>query len=218
MNKKIGLLIFLVLILTGCKANYVLEYENGTFTEHLEFISSADTYIEDEGHPSYEALKENNVSAVNDGSEKWSVDHGSSKYDIKISHTLENTTLNDITLPGECFAHHTYKENNNTIYYSAFGDFSCDYLDEGSTFTLVTSAKVLDSNATSKENNKYIWDLSDEKVRKDGISFQILKESKEKDMNKNRSADLIPWYVKFIISIIFIAVIMGTVIYMRNRS
>ncbi|MBR4262484.1 MAG: hypothetical protein IKQ35_03890 [Bacilli bacterium] len=219
MNKKVFILIILVLLLTGCKANYVLKYENGKFSEHLEFISEKTKYVEDEAHPTYEALKENNVPAVVDGSEKWIVDQDSDQYDIKISHDLNNSTLDDLTIVDECFSLHTYKEGDKTIYYAAHGDYNCDFLDNGSTFTLETSSEVIDSNATEVDGNKYIWDLNSQKVKENGIVFQLVKESFEKDSKKKKTdSSLIPWYVKLIISVIVIVAVIGGVTYIKNHS
>lgn len=218
MNKKIGLLLFLVLLLTGCKANYVIKYENGKFSEHLEIISSENTYNEDEAHPTYDMLKENTVSAINDGTEKWIVDQDSSKYDIKISHNLNKSTLNDLTVFKECFTLNTYKEGNDSIYYSAYGDFRCYDLEEGSSFILETKNQVVDNNATKIEKDKYIWDLKDKGIQKDGIYFQILKDDKELTKKSHRQSELIPWYIKFIVSVIAIAVIIYAITYIKKNS
>ena len=127
--------------------------ENVTFLAFTEKI--VDNYIEDEAHPTYEELKKNNTSAVNNGTEKWIVDKDSTMYDIKVSHKLNKTNLNDLSIVYECFSKHTYEENEKSLYYYAFGDFTCNYLDEESSFILETDTKVIDSNATKKEGNKY---------------------------------------------------------------
>ena len=213
MNRKMLLLIVLFL-LTGCRANYVLKYENGIFSEHLEIVSEKDNYIEDEAHPTYEELKKNNTSAVNNGTEKWIVDKDSTMYDIKVSHKLNKTNLNDLSIVYECFSKHTYEENEKSLYYYAFGDFTCNYLDEESSFILETDTKVIDSNATKKEGNKYYWILNSEEVQKNGIYFQILKTSK---IVRNDSS-LMPWYIKLILSIMVICTIVGSISYIKKHS
>ena len=214
MNKKELFLIVLVLLLTGCKANYILKYENGEFSEHLEIVSDEDNYQEDEAHPTYDNLKKNDTSAVKDGSEKWIVDKDSTMYDIKISHNLNKTTLDDLSIVYECFSKHTYKEDDNSIYYYAFGDYTCDYLDEDSSFILETKTKVVESNANDKSVDKYIWNLNSKEVKENGIYFQIMKENK----TKKKDSSLIPWYIKLVLSIIVVVSVIGSITYIKNHS
>ena len=69
------------------------------------------------------------------------------------------------------------------------------------------------------DGNKYIWDLNSQKVKENGIVFQLVKESFEKDSKKKKTdSSLIPWYVKLIISVIVIVAVIGGVTYIKNHS
>ena len=135
--------------------------------------------------------------------------------DIKeVNFNLNKTTLDDLSIVYECFSKHTYKEDDNSIYYYAFGDYTCDYLDEDSSFILETKTKVVESNANDKSVDKYIWNLNSKEVKENGIYFQIMKENKI----EKKDSSLIPWYIKLILSIMVICTIVGSISYIKKHS
>lgn len=203
MKKKILIILILVLIFTtGCTADYTLKYENGTFTE----IINVRGQNEDQGHPSYEAIKNNGYKADIDGIEDFILDEKSTEFDVTLKHQLKNVKLNQLKAITECFTLNTYKETDNSYYLSLYGDFICQNL-TNSTFTLETSEKVTIHNAHRVEKNKYIWDLEEEKITKDGIIFQII-QTKEKNINIG-SDTMLSTTSKIVISFIIIGVGIG---------
>ena len=224
---KIFLLLVFVFILTGCKANYTIIYEDDKFTEKLSIIP--EEFLEDEAHPSYEDAKNKGVYADLEGKEKFQMDSDSTKTNIKLTHELKDDNLGDLSGFSECFSLHTYKETDNSIYYAAHGDFYCDNLNnkntEGeklsalSTFTLQTSAEVLNHNANEVKDNKYIWYLDSDHLSSDGIIFQIMKTKDGKSATENSGkSSMIPWYVKVIVTIIVVGVLFGTIFVLSKRN
>lgn len=213
MNKK-GLLIlvlFTLVTLSGCSAKYTLKYENDTFTEIVNI--SGDT--EDQAHPTYEVIKENGYSADIDGKENFILDDNSYRFDVTLTHELKNVKLDRLKAVHECFGLNTYKETEDSYYLSLYGDYYCKHLDD-STFTLETDDVVTIHNAHRVEDNRYIWDLDEDKVAEDGIKFQIMKSSV--DDVKVSGDTMIPLWAKIVILIVILAVSAGLYIMIKRAN
>lgn len=213
MKKKLSLifgLLFVALFASGCSANYTLKYEDDTFTEILEVTGEE----EDEAHPTYASIKENGLYADIDGTEMFELDPASSRYDVKLTHELNQVKLKDLKAVTECFSLSNYIENDTSIYFSLHGEFTCTYL-EDSTFTLETDAEVFSHNAHEVKNNKYIWNLDEDELDEEGIKFQILRT--EKDTSLLNSDSMFPIWLKILFLVIILGVGIG-LIYIAKKS
>ena len=211
MNKKILLIIilaFIVIITTGCTANYTLKYEDGTFTEYLNVVGET----EDDAHPTYSEIKENGLYADINKTELFTLEPESSRYDVVLTHTLETTKLDKLKAVSECFNLTTYEESENYYYLSLYGGFTCSYL-TNSTFTLETNANVTINNAHKIEGNKYIWYLEEDKLE-EGITFQVM--TPAIDEVKIESDTMISTWGKVII-VIIILIISGFLITLLKK-
>ena len=204
MNKK-GLLIlilFTIITLSGCSANYTLTYENDTFTETVN-VRGEET---DQAHPSYEKIKENGYHADVEKKELFTLDYNSTKNDVTLTHELQDVKLDKLKAVHECFGLYKYDETEESYYLSLYGDYYCSYL-EDSTFTLETDSVVTLHNAHRVEKNKYIWDLDEEKIKDSGIKFQVMK-STIKDVKVSGNT-MLPLSAKILILILIVGVTGG---------
>ena len=197
MKKNVLLILIVILLTTGCTANYTLKYEDGTFTETVEVTGDK----EDDAHPTYQTIKDSGLYADIEGDEKFELDPSSTRYDVKISHVLQNDTLEDLKATTECFRLANYYETDETYYLSLYGGFTCPHL-ENSTFTLETDNTVVSHNATRVDGNIYIWDLTEDAVGDDGITFQIIKNDVKKASIK--SDTVTPTWLKVLLVILLV--------------
>ena len=70
MKKNVLLILIVILLTTGCTANYTLKYEDGTFTETVEVTGDK----EDDAHPTYQTIKDSGLYADSEGDEKFELD------------------------------------------------------------------------------------------------------------------------------------------------
>lgn len=214
MKKKILIILCLTFVLiftSGCTANYTLKYEDDIFTEYLQVTGEA----EDEAHPTYNAIKESGLYADRDGTEQFVLDPSSSRYDVKLEHELEQTKLEDLKAVSECFNLSTYKETETSYYLSLYGGFICPYLSEDSTFVLETSAEVITHNAHEQEEEKYIWNLNEDDLSEEGITFQIIKTTVEEPSVVGDS--MFPLWLRILLIVIIAGVGIG-LIYLLKKS
>lgn len=197
--KKILLVFILLFLVTGCTVNYRLTYEDGVFTEYLNIVDKE----EDDAHPSYETVKNSGAYADITGKEKFKLDSNSTPDDIHLSHVLKDTKLKDLVVVSECFGLSTIEELDSSYYVYLYGDFTCQNL-KNSKFILETDSEVLNHNATSTEDNKYIWNLTEEEAGKNGIKFQIVKSDAKKESLAIIS--IFPSWAKIVIFIIIVLV------------
>lgn len=212
MKKKLCLLVLLFIILfsTGCSANYTLKYENDSFTEIIEVTGEE----EDEAHPTYSSIKEKGLYADIEGTEMFELDPESSRYDVKLTHELNQVKLEDLRAVTECFTLSKYLESDTSIYFSLHGDFTCTYL-EDSTFTLETDSEVFSHNAHKVKDNKYIWNLDEDELNDEGIKFQVLRTNKETSLLNSDS--MFPIWLKVLFLVIILGVGIG-LIYLAKKS
>lgn len=212
MKKKKILVFNLILVLivtTGCSANYTLKYEDDTFTEYVNITGDS----EDEAHPTYSDILENDLYADIDGIEKFELEPESTRYDVTLTHELESVKLERLQAVSECFNLNTYKETESSYYLALYGGFTCTFLTD-STFTLETDAKVLTNNAHEIDGNKYTWYLNEDKLGDEGITFQVMKSTVEKSSLKTDT--VLPIWLKILIVLILIGSGFGLVFIIEN--
>jgi len=213
MKKKMLLVlsfIFIILFTSGCTVNYTLEYDNDTFTENLEVYGNT----EDDAHPTYNDILENGLYADIKGIEKFTLEPESSRYDVTLTHTLEEVSLEELKAVSECFKLSTYKETDSSYYLALYGGFTCDFLND-STFTLKTTAEVLTENSHEKKGNKYIWHLEEEKIGEEGIIFQVMKTTVSSSSIKTDT--MLPLWFK-ILFVVIVAGIAISLIYLLKKA
>ena len=208
MKKKILLTLvfaFLLICLTGCSANYTLKYENGVFTETVNVVGDN----EDEGHPTYDDIKNNGYKADISGLESFVLDPGSSSFDVTLTHELKDVKLNELKAVSECFTLNTYEETDSSYFLSLYGDFICTNLNDSS-FILETKEKVIIHNAHKVKENQYIWNLNENDLNDKGIKFQIMKPQESKV--KIGSDTMLSTEAKIVITLIIIGI--GAVLFL----
>ncbi len=210
---KYLLLIAFVLVLTGCSADYELTYEDGVFTEDI-------TIYEDKGLENGEILSvtsiQNNDPKIQiDDNNYYEINHSSNndKNILKLHYKYDDISFSDSKVIKECFQTKTVMDKDKFYSVNLSGDITCEYL-EKATITLKSDRKVLDSNATEKDekNGIYKWD----KIPEEGINFLISKElKKEEKISTNK--EMIPLPVKIIIAVLVLITAVFAIRYLKTR-
>jgi len=210
---KYLLLIAFVLVLTGCSADYELTYEDGVFTEDI-------TIYEDKGLENGEILSvtsiQNNDPKIQiDDNNYYEINHSSNndKNILKLHYKYDDISFSDSKVIKECFQTKTVMDKDKFYSVNLSGDITCEYLDKA-TITLKSDRKVLDSNATEKDekNGIYKWD----KIPEEGINFLISKElKKEEKISTNK--EMIPLPVKIIIAVLVLITAVFAIRYLKTR-
>lgn len=210
MKKVFIYFLSLVVFLTGCTANYCIEYKDNKFKEYLEVSG---TEIGD-NIPSYEDARINGVYADIDSLEKFELSPDSSNTQAFLTHYLEEVTLDKLRIPSTCFSLKSYDETEDYYYVSYFGDFYCDYVKNGK-FTLVTDKKVLIHNADVVDGESYTWNLDSDKIKEEGINFEVSKKLKADAIN-NDIFNLLT-ILKIILGILFVMFASVVIFYLKKR-
>ena len=210
---KYLLLIAFVLVLTGCSADYELTYEDGVFTEDI-------TIYEDKGLENGEILSITNIQNNDpkiqiDDNNYYEINHSSNndKNILKLHYKYDDISFSDSKVIKECFQTKTVMDKDKFYSVNLSGDITCEYLEKAN-ITLKSDRKVLDSNATEKDekNGIYKWD----KIPEEGINFLISKElKKEEKISTNK--EMIPLPVKIIIAVLVLITAVFAIRYLKTR-
>ena len=210
---KYLLLIAFVLVLTGCSADYELTYEDGVFTEDITIYE--DKGLENGEILSVTSIQKNDPKIQIDDNNYYEINHSSNndKNILKLHYKYDDISFSDSKVIKECFQTKTVMDKDKFYSVNLSGDITCEYL-EKATITLKSDRKVLDSNATKKDekNGIYKWD----KIPEEGINFLISKElKKEEKISTNK--EMIPLPVKIIIAVLVLITAVFAIRYLKTR-
>lgn len=185
--KKI-LLAIIIVFLTGCSANYELEYKDNKFNESLTTFSN----INDEAYKEEVDNFYDNGYLLTD----YLVQTGDMPFnDIINSYSIYNKVLiNDANNYGiKLFYSYENKEEliNSNIVYNMFENFNIDddgislyniksifqkYLNLNNiTISFISDKKVYDNNADEVKNNKYYWYINKDNYKDKNIRISFKK-------------------------------------------
>lgn len=198
--KKSLLLLFLLVFVTGCNANYDIEIKNNQVKEKLEFFSTDTSTWDSEVQYglTYRSLLEASVdypypafdSTVVDENDTIKLD-GVEYYDnklitdnYKLGQRLEyrkfkTNNFNDSSIVKKCYQYFSVLEEGKNIILSTSLKNLCfdEYpLLDNITINLKTNHKVVSSNADTVKGYHYTWNLSREDKDDSGISITIKKD------------------------------------------
>ncbi len=201
--KKIKFLIVIVVILlcSGCKATYKLDYYDDTFKEELvvEELSQQDqTYFDRYNDEASLVIDDNNSYKYTNGNNK-------KIFSYTIGKSLKNTPLLDY-----CFENVYVIDTEKYVNIKTDGEFYCKNYDI--TLKLNTDKKVINSNASSSVDGTYTWDELE-----DGITVQISKEELLLDSNNVVKKNLKDLYIRLAIVIGFIVIIVFAIIRLKKN-
>ncbi len=194
--KKILLLVIGLLLLTGCKAEYIITYEDGYFKEELA-VDSVSIEDENEFNDAVDAQK---------------------NYDDSFTHTQENgkevfksnsNSLDSLKLLYSCFQKVYTLDEDKYISIITDGDNLCTGNDIKVTFK--SDMKIITSNGTKIDNNTVKWDNLDK-----GISIQVSKTKKVE--NKNALAKETSTRMILFVLFVIIVIVVGIVLFIMNKK
>ena len=206
--KKILLLSFILILLSGCTANYEVVIDGDKIKERLtitETDKSIFDKITDTGwtvRDSFDALlsgdefsrQDYNIKSLN------SEDQLGVKYSNDSLESLENSSVIN-----QCFNNPSISVEDNIVNIDT-GEFECfDLYDNLDSIRIVfkTNHKVLDANADTIENDSYIWNITKD-------SNKVIKISYDSSITK------INYTTYVVVVLIFIVLIIGLLLVFRK--
>ena len=178
MKKKIILLLFSALLLTGCKATYELNIYGEDFYETIFFTVPTAT-IKDDENINY--LLNNNIAAVVqefDGDTAYHVSYETKgkNTEFKLTHQYNKDSIASSKILNNCFENSNSYFDEDTYYIEVSGAFSC--LDPASTveIKITTNLQLTSQNATKIKGNTYIWEINEQNVKDTNIKFSLKNE------------------------------------------
>lgn len=225
------LLLFLLILLTGCEAEYNIEINNNiNLKETINIIEKDETkfneksdilykltpkeyletnlkwptqvYQNDEVNP-YEPIKLDNT--------KYYTKTDISNYNmlgISYSYNHNQNRYNNTDIINKCY-NIKYSKNNDNVSFETIGEFKCfdEYkLLDKVIINLNTTCKVNKENADKKDKNKYIWYITKENYKDKKIKFQVGCTNKKDTMNNIDGTSLI------IVFVVMYLLLIGTII------
>lgn len=239
MKKKIFILTFLLLCVTGCNANYDIEIYNNQVKEDMQFVELDSSVWDSEVQYglSYRDLLEASIDypypafndAVVDEDDTIKLD-GVEYYDntlisdnLKLGQRLKYNkfTLNDFSkssIVRKCYQYFTVKEEEDNIIISTSLENLCfsEYpILDRITINLKTNHKVVSSNATKVKGYHYTWDITRDNSSDSAISITLKKDDY-----------IFNYENEFIKKIIYIVLIVGIILsvssicyfYFKNKN
>lgn len=180
------LILITLLFLTGCTAQYTIDFNDDTVTEELLFTSANGVEYnaikngEFAPIPSFRGSAMNLEEPVkNEGIEYYDIDARNNnirlKYDFKLS-DYENSYIGNL-----CYNYFKVFEEDDEIVISTGNKFDCFYTgyDINNIDVVITSNhEVLFNNADEVKDNKYIWHISKNTEDDESIQISFSKETK----------------------------------------
>lgn len=201
--KKILYLFILLLLLTGCTANYTLEIENDTFKENISSSFSLNSL--DEGVRAtlplpddykYNAFVNRDnmfLDIVFDSDYDNDLANFNEKYIYNANNFENASSIND------CFEEHTFYNEENFYYIKLGGSFNCRYEADVINITIKTDNKVLSTNA-KKKGNEYSWKLTEDNFDNTDIYIEISKKSENSSNNFFTTFRIVGFIVLIVLS------------------
>lgn len=172
MKKKI--LFLLILLITGCSANYNLNIENDNFEESIDVIVPSNDKALISHLNSFEQYINENVI----------YDKKMKEEDISTNFNYSHTySFNDFqNRENPCFLSSNLYQDNG-IYTIFSNDFVCfesfDMKADSYTINISTNYNVINNNADKVNGNTYIWNFKKNNYKNKSIIFQYSKTKKE---------------------------------------
>lgn len=179
--KKIIFLILLSFLLAGCDSQYTIEIGNNKIKESLITImpveknetceSKALNECDDD---SDEITNSNIFPLINNYDAEYKLTNEYNEKNYISSRTFDFTYENfkDSYVLNNCFENFKYEYKKGNIYINAIGFTNC-YNNSDITVKVITSHKVIESNADKREGNTYIWNINNTNYLSKDFSIKV---------------------------------------------
>ena len=183
MKKKI-ILLFSLILLTGCSAEYNLTIVNDSYKEELNVDNVKIDNISDLILPLYYDIDEYDVDRVKPGDDGF-YNAKLDKNSYSLFNTFNYSSFIKSTLLNSCYDRVDVIKNSKKIYLSTVGSFKCydNYNVDDIKVNIISKYKLVDSNADSVNNNVYSWNINKNNLDK-GIYIEFVLPKKSEKMKK----------------------------------
>lgn len=164
MKVKIFIL-FSLLFLTGCTATYNVEIKDNTIKEHLNLVETNKAIfdIPNESGWTLRGLFDSYLSKDVYSKADYTIKSLNNNDRLGIDYKNNNLSeIKNLSLLNQCYNDYYVSNTSDIVQISTGENFTCnDYYNNLESFKVVikTNHKVLSSNATRVEGNKYIWEI-----------------------------------------------------------
>lgn len=214
-KKKYFILIFFTILLSGCNANYEVEFIDGKlnenvylFTDNNSFIEKTDEELEDVAYQMYLFDEEyNNFERTLEFDENNAGFNYHTKFNLK-----ENNDWP--TVIKQCYEDIQIIEEKNSITIKTSNEFLCYdkfYELEDVSISFKTNYVVTDNNADNISSNKYIWQITEEEANYKPLYIKM----QNKKIKTNKKENII---MPFAIGTFIIITITTIIISVKKRK
>lgn len=232
--KKIVLLCFTLLALTGCSATYNVTIDKNSVTENVIAISNDDSeYSKIKNWNGFPLPLYYDQELSNPFGDKREKESGVKYYNVENNETEKTTKANASfsldefsrsSLVRGCFKYFNVIKDGNIVTFSTSVGLICTF----SNFNVVvdTDYKVLNSNAdnVNSETNTYTWNYSSDTNKSVYLEVDLSKKYNEKETSNSNNETDITMSKQNKIAIIVILVsallsfVVGILIYLKKKS
>lgn len=185
MKKKVFFMFVFIIILTGCSAEYNIEFSNESIKENTK-ITILDSDIPKDD-PVLEIEADDRITPFINSDQYPFYDNEEIKYKKDVNKSGDTTTINlDYEFTHEeylksnvynsCFEEKNFDKKGDNYYLSFSGSFYCLYGDS-ITINVKTNNKVIENNADKVNGNTYTWVINKDNVQDVNINMVISKDS-----------------------------------------
>lgn len=200
MKKRIIILLFGLVLLTGCTANYNLEIDNNLLKEEIT------------GTVSKDELNENNSEAPNTVSslineEQYPFANNTEVYDKKLdkdgnninykySFNYDMTNFDKSSLINTCFENHEIVDLGDYYSIKLSGEFYCLYT-KSINVNVISNLNVISNNAKKVKDNTYTW-----VINKDTTNIEFVVDKTKPFTKNNKKGSSTFRIISFIILVV----------------
>lgn len=188
-------------LLSGCSVNYNLNITDNSINETISGsvtnseLRNKSISKENSGNIYKILLDTPQFAIINNEDELYDskIKKGLFKEKFVYSYNFDFDSYSNSNILNNCFSGHLISNDEQYLYISVFGNFTCNYADK-TKITINTNYYVNDNNADKVKNNKYTWEIN--KNNADDVELYIMlsknnKVSKQKILTPLRVAALI---------------------------
>lgn len=210
--KKKYLLIIIVFLLSGCSAEYNLEFNDSSLVEKIK-IGQIDSKYEEE-------LKYlTPYSIINSvQQEVYDVDYLNNYLNLTYRYGTNNFGFAETF--NKCYELSNLSYDDNYYYILTSKEFKClsyeGYQTDEVTIKFKTNHKVISSNADYVDGSTYIWIIDENNSQNKPIEIKLAKETNNNDDEKKDNKKQENIFVTIAVALIFILILIG--LYIRKKS
>lgn len=163
--KKIIILFFLCIALTGCSVNYTLDFNEDEIKENIvlnfdENIRNIASKINGDGLYLEKELVENRIPALNNAKGFYlkNINIKESKSIVTLNYTYSYENLINSYIVNKCFEKTIFVNGDESYSFELSGAFTC-FDQEDINIKISSKYKVINNNASSHKDGYYIWKL-----------------------------------------------------------